>query len=671
MQTQRRSHVKWIQALAQGLCLIAALLFLIPDIAAGSWTECVGWDLENLLEGYQNKELEQFFAAKTHVFKRDWTKARAGLQKYLKDYPQGRMQDEALYWLGMSFNRLSREEKSLQTVVQLKESAIRKLETLIHDFSQSLWIDDAKTLRVEIAGELFLLGQTEYDKYVQEAVQQDSKTQSELKLVALNSLVRMETETVIPTLIDILSNDEDPVVRKQCVRLLGSHFGLEVVEALQKAAREDPNAAVRAEAEYWIAKIHVRLIPVELSYYAFETWAKDSSLYAQTPEHKLIRFTLAHGKPGAGRARVAISQFFKDKVKGFGSTGSQRGVSRMYTTQDPGNTSTRISHRINNFQVHVVGGSIQKSADRISGQVSFQDRESGRNYTESFEVNVRQDVLFAMRRGDQLAVMLLQFENWPSLEEASGEAEAADWGEAMSAPLRILSKIFGVKNKPVYYTQYSNWMGCKVDTTLQSSGLSDLQGDKFDFSLSRATILGPGGSWQLTGYLIGRKDKSQFLGRMATLVDPSGKVVAVADELTVSISDPSQFEVTGSRLDSPEVQSVLKEEEPSQPFAGPGEVSLQGCRIFIAKKIADMKAAVIDLGEARAEIPVKGQVWILTGHLILIQSSRNIVAADAQLLAPDGHEATRQDLILVPIDSPAQFRSLDKEKADILNHITS
>ncbi len=658
-----------MKTLALGMCLIAASLFLIPASAAGSWPDFGGRDLEKLHEDYQNKELERFFAAKTHVFKRDWAKARSGLEKYLKDYPQGRMQDEALYWLGMTLNRLSREEKSLKAVVPLKESAIQKLELIIRDFEESLWIDDAKALQVEIAGELFMLGKTEYNKYVQAAVQQDNKTESELKLVALDSLVRMESETAVPTLIDILSKDDDPVVRKQCVRLMGSHYGREVVGALEEAARNDPNTAVRGEAEYWLEKIRVRLIPVELSYYAFATWAFDASLYARTPENRLNRFTLPHGRPGAGRARVAISQFFDDKVKGFGSTGTHRGVSRLYTTLGSGDTSTRISHRINDFQLHVVGGSLEKSFDRISGQVFFQDRESGRQFTESFEVNKQQDTLFAMRRGDQLAVMLLQFENWPPPGEETADTEAEDWGETLSQPLRILSKIFGVKDRPVYYSQYSNWMGCKVDTTLQSSGLSDLQGDKFDFSLSRATIPGPGGDWQLTGYLIGRRDKSQFLGRMATLVDPTGKVVAVADELTVPINDPSKFEVTGSRLGSPEVQSVLREEAPLQTSAGPGELTLQGCRIFTANKIVDTKAELIDLGESRVEIPIEDNVWILTGHLILIQNARYFVASKALLIDPDGHEAARQDLILVPIDSPAQFRSLDKRTADILMQI--
>ena len=114
MQTKMNSRTRWIHSLALGVGLIAASLFLIPDVAAATCPEFYGGNLGSLPEGNQNKELEQFFAAKAHVFKRDWSKARSGLEKYLKDFPQGRMQDEALYWLGMSFNRLSREEKGLQ-----------------------------------------------------------------------------------------------------------------------------------------------------------------------------------------------------------------------------------------------------------------------------------------------------------------------------------------------------------------------------------------------------------------------------------------------------------------------------------------------------------------------------------------------------------------------------
>jgi len=105
----------------------------------------------------QNKELEQFFAAKAHVFKRNWAAAVKDLGRYLKDHPQGKMSDEALYWMALSLNRMSREESDMEDAIRLKEQAVQKTGDLIRRFADSLWLDDARTLRMEIAGELTLV----------------------------------------------------------------------------------------------------------------------------------------------------------------------------------------------------------------------------------------------------------------------------------------------------------------------------------------------------------------------------------------------------------------------------------------------------------------------------------------------------------------------------------
>jgi hypothetical protein len=624
-------------------------------------------DSSDRVYDYQNKELERFFAAKAHVFKRDWTEAVAGLEKYLEQFPRGEMRDEALYWLAMSQNRLSRENKEAAAVVRLKEEALENLGTLIDKHPSSLWTDDARALRIEIQTELVLLGKKEYEQDVREAARSRGQEQSELTLVALDSLIRMKPEAAVPALTEVLQKSENPTVRKRCVLLLGRNYSGEVLEVLHDAVRNDSDAEVRKEAQHWVEQIQTRLIPVELSYYAFATWADEDFDRARVPEGKLSRFALPPGRPGAGRAQAAISRFFDGTLARFGSTGSHRGVANLYTTLAAGSSYTRISHRINDFQVHVVGGSIKKQANQISGEVQFQDLKSRERYTEPFTVNDGRDALFAMRRGEQLAVMLLQFENRPFADEADEEGESGFWAESLAKPLRILSQIFKVKKKPVYYTEYGNWMGCKVETTLQTSDFSSLKGAKFDFDLAQATIPGRGGKWELTGYLIGREDLRQFLGRMATLVDPSGRVVAVADEITVSIDDPQEFKVKGSRLKSREVQAILKEEPKTVPAPASGRIKVQGCWIFTEKAIKDLNGDVIDFDKARAEIPDEGKIWVLMGHLILKQSERYFIVMDGRLIRPDGQTAAQASLLLVPIENPEKFRVLDKDPLELFH----
>lgn len=612
---------------------------------------------------YQNQEMEKFFEAKAHVFKREYKDARKGLERYLREYPQGQLHDEALYWLALSLNRLSREEKDVDSMVKLKEDAIKKTEVLIDSHQQSLWLDDAKALRIEIAGELVMMGKPEYNRYIQEAVRLENKNEGDLKMLALNSLIRMEPETAIPTLKQVLANDKDPVVRKKCVMLLGQNYSSKVVDALKKAAQEDPEPEVRAEAEYWIGQIGVRLIQTELSYYAFAAWAVDEEPFKNVPENKLSRFTLPHGRPGAGRAQAAILKFFDGNISRFGSTGSQRGVANVYTTMAQGGAYQRTSHRINNFQVHVVGQSIKKGAENITGQVHFQDLETREKYTESFIVNKNQDILFAIRRGKQFAFMLMQFETrtWADEDEDEGKS----WAESLVKPLLILVKIFGVDKEPVYYSEYSNWLGCKVETTLQTMDFSSLKGDKYDFSLAKATIPSTAGNWELTGNLIGRKAARQFLARMATLVDPGGKIVAVADQIVLPIDNPAAFEVTGSKLESEEVQAILKTKTETK-IPDPQGIKIQGCRVFSERTISDLQAAVIDFGDASAEIPVKGKVWVLKGHLVLIQDSRSFIATEARLIDPDGHTVAQEPFLMVPIDEPHTYQVLKKESGSIL-----
>jgi len=62
---------------------------------------------ESISALYQDKGTDLFFKAKEHVFKRQWDKALTQFEKYLKDFPEGRYQDEALYWLSQSLNQLS------------------------------------------------------------------------------------------------------------------------------------------------------------------------------------------------------------------------------------------------------------------------------------------------------------------------------------------------------------------------------------------------------------------------------------------------------------------------------------------------------------------------------------------------------------------------------------
>jgi len=71
------------------IAAMSALLFGAPALPART---ADGLSLERALAMQAaDKELDQFLRAKEAVFERDWPQARKQLEKFLKDFPAGRL----------------------------------------------------------------------------------------------------------------------------------------------------------------------------------------------------------------------------------------------------------------------------------------------------------------------------------------------------------------------------------------------------------------------------------------------------------------------------------------------------------------------------------------------------------------------------------------------------
>ena len=66
---------------------------------------CMGDDKMNT--EYPDAETDLFLKAKACVLRRECVDASTELEKYLKEYPKGKYNDEVLYWLAKSNNALS------------------------------------------------------------------------------------------------------------------------------------------------------------------------------------------------------------------------------------------------------------------------------------------------------------------------------------------------------------------------------------------------------------------------------------------------------------------------------------------------------------------------------------------------------------------------------------
>ena len=472
-----------------------------------------GLNYEDL--NFEEDELEIFLKAKDFVFKRYWRKAKEQLEFFLKKYPSSQLRAEALYWLAQSLNRMSRDEVYKENVIALKEEAFQKLELLIGQYPESVWIDDAKVLRVEIAGELALIGKTEYKSIIQDIYQTGKKTETDLKLIALNSLITLEPEASIPLLKDVLEKEKDLRVRKKVVLLLGRKYTRGVLTLLEDVSKNDPEREVREEASYWLEQIKIRSIPVNLNYYLFSAQLTDPAELKRIPENRMNYYNLPRIKPGDEEsAKKEINDLFNGKLLDFmrQSNGRADVLMAMF--------GSSISHKLHDFLINFPTEGFEKAYDHFSGKVHFKDLKTGKNYDAPFTADDENETLLAMRHGNGVVLMFLQFESRlePDLEE---ETEA----------------------EPMYSTDFTNVLGCRVLSARKSWESYDT--DPMDFGQAKAEIPDKKGKWTLKGYIMMVKKERRFIARRAVLTDPEGKVVARADQIIVPIDNPSQYKATG------------------------------------------------------------------------------------------------------------------------------
>jgi len=466
---------------------------------------------------FEEDELEIFLKAKDYVFKRYWRKAKDQLEFYLKKYPSGQLRDEALYWLAQSLNKTSREEVDKDKVIALKEEAFQKLELLIGQYPESVWKDDAEELRVEIAGELALIGRIEYKSLIQHIYETEEKTETDLKLIALNSLIALEPEAAIPLLKEIIETDKDPQVRKKVVLLLGKTFTKGVITLLEDVSKNDPDREVREEASYWLERVKNLSIPVNLHYYLFSAQLTDPKELKRIPENRMNYYTLPRVKPGdEERAKKEIMNFFNGKISNLlrQSYGEADVLMAMF--------GSSVYHKLHGFLINFPTEGCEKAYDHFSGKVRFKDLETGKDYDAPFTADDENETLLAMRRGKDAVLMFLQFESRlePELEEETEE-------------------------EPMYSTDFSDVLGCRVLSARKSWESKEQSADLIDFGQAKAEIPDKKGIWTLKGYIMMVKKERRFIARRAELTNPEGKVVARADQIIVPIDNPSQYKATG------------------------------------------------------------------------------------------------------------------------------
>jgi len=580
---------------------------------------------------YQNKEMDQFFRAKAAVFAGDWPAVRSGMDAYLKDFPAGKMRDEALFWLAGSLDRLARDARDVATAADLKKKAFDLLGRLIKEFPASLWGDDARETQITIAGGLAVLGDEGEQKFLEESVQSKAKNGLEIKKAALNSIIALNPGTALPVLRNFLSTESEADLRLSAVRLIGAKYRGEAVPILEGVARNDKDPGVRSEAESLLAGIRMSLIPVKISYACFETRLTDPSVYAKVPEGTVARFAVPSGSSGSeAKMKKAIGRLFDGRI--------EFAVSKATMDSDVLDLlgRSRIAHTIAAFHIELIADSIAKTINEISGRVRFGEMEA------PFSADLANDAVLAARRGDRQAVMILHMSP-KEIDENAVEAE-----KSPRRPTRDFLK------PPTYRNAYRT-MGIVVysDRDIDVFDRSSFQSNLFDYGQAVAEMPGPGGTWVLSGQLILLNKERVLVGRMAKLVRPDGTTASAGDEIQVPVANPEGFR-TGKGAVAP--ASGVKVELSTYPLDGGGRIESSRPRIDAAKT----SDGLIDFEDSRAILPGPKGNWVLEGRLVLLPSSGEILAYKAALKDAEGKTVAEGELLFVPVRNPENYRLVVK-----------
>lgn len=500
--------------------LLFNLIFLIPVVtsAAGGESFPSSYFGSGPLAISEPQETDQFLQAKELIFEGEWNQARLQLERYLLRYPSGRYQDEALFWLARSLEKLSRDEVIPEKKIALRQEAVQRLDSLLVRFPASLWWDDARNLKITVVAELVALGASEYenelDRIIAENLVRVDKTRS--RMAEMNVISGIEPEAGVALIKRILAASREPELRKSETANLAKFFPDKGRELLEEIAAHDQDEEVRNEAQFWLEQIRMWRIPTQLVYFGFSAQVSDLGRAKPIAEGKINVFTLP-------RARNLEKEKIKARIRKALPVSLEKMTFATATTIDLYRYGYDVSNVIQGFHFKVLREELKKEMNRISGQVRFMDRNGQKKYKLTFLVDSQHDQLLAVRKGGAVALVLLHFIPVKEIESIKPEL-----------PVKL-----------VYHTVFQDVLGCKVLSTRRTFNMVELSQEKgvTDFGRAEVEIPGFNGYWKLKGELVANRKERKFIARNAQLLKPDGKVAAEGPRIVVPADAPHQYTV--------------------------------------------------------------------------------------------------------------------------------
>lgn len=166
---------------------------------------------------------------------REYGDAAQRFKRFLTEYPRHKDVDAALYWLAYSLVKVERFAE-----------ADKQIDRLTRDFPKSNWLDDARALRVQIAGQV---------RDTQTITSELDNDNLEIKLIALQSLFQADSERGAAMVADILKpgSTAGPKMKETAIMLLGQHGGARSFDTLLALARGG-DSKLQKPAIFWLGQ---------------------------------------------------------------------------------------------------------------------------------------------------------------------------------------------------------------------------------------------------------------------------------------------------------------------------------------------------------------------------------------------------------------------------------
>lgn len=189
---------------------VTAITWLLC-LLLGSMSVYASQDREPALKG----DITLLKKAKEAIYEKEWDQAIRLIQQINTRFPGSTLRVEALYWQAYSLEKQGKKHKALKLVNKVIET--------YKNYKNNEWTDDAKILRIRIAANLIKEGFPQYRQYIMEAIQAENNEQTDLKMVALDALLRLDRRQALPILEKLYKESKDPEINGNIIFILRNY----------------------------------------------------------------------------------------------------------------------------------------------------------------------------------------------------------------------------------------------------------------------------------------------------------------------------------------------------------------------------------------------------------------------------------------------------------------